>query len=484
MNRAHRKARGAYYTPPDVAATLVRWVVRDGCEHLLDPSCGDGRFLSLHPHSTGVDCDEAAIAAAAQTAPEAQVHCADFFDWAATTPPRFDCAVGNPPFIRYQRFSGSTRQRALDLCAALGVRLSGLSSSWVPYLIATASLLRPSGRMAFVVPAEIGHAPYAAPLLAWLVQRFADVRIVAIRRKVFAELSEDVWLLYADGFGGRTSHFGFADVECFNFRSTPPEAMMKVSVSEWQSWRCRLRPMLLPERIRSAYRALLHSPDSLVLGECATVGIGYVSGANDFFHLRPSQARHLGVPDTHLRPTVRRGRDLQGPAITAETVEHWRRRDAPNFLLALDARTPVPEPVRHHLDSAAGRAVRQRYKCRVRKPWYVVPNVVVPDLFLTYMSSAMPVLVANRAECTCTNTVHAVRLFDGISPVQLQSLWNTALTALSCEIEGHPLGGGVLKLEPREALRVAVSRTEHLPSATETILREGTDLLRSWRHHG
>ena len=58
MNRANCKARGAYYTPPDVAAALVRWVVRTGRERLLDPSCGDGRFLALHPYSTGVDCDE------------------------------------------------------------------------------------------------------------------------------------------------------------------------------------------------------------------------------------------------------------------------------------------------------------------------------------------------------------------------------------------------------------------------------------------
>ncbi len=483
MNRADRKARGAYYTPPDVAAALVRWVVRTGCERLLDPSCGDGRFLALHPHSTGVDCDEAAIAAAAQAAPEARVHCTDFFAWAATAPPRFDCAVGNPPFIRYQQFNGSTRQLALRLCAALGVRLSGLSGSWVPYLIVTASLLRPGGRIAFVVPAEIGHAPYTAPLLTWLVQRFADVRIVAIRQKVFAELSEDVWLLYADGFGDSTHHLNFTGVEHFDFQPTPPRVAAQISLSEWQSWRCRLRPMLLPERIRSAYRTLLHSHNSLVLGECATVRTGYVSGANDFFHLRPSQARLLGVPDTCLRPTVRRGRDLQGSEITAETVEYWRRRDAPNFLLALDARTPVPEPVRHHLDSATGHAVRRRYKCRVRKPWYVVPNIVVPDLFLSYMSSRMPALVANRAGCTCTNTVHAVRLFDGISPVSLQALWHTALTELSCEIEGHPLGGGVLKLEPREARHVAVSRTKQLPLATEITLREGVDLLRSWRHH-
>jgi adenine-specific DNA-methyltransferase len=33
------------------------------------------------------------------------------------------------------------------------------------FLVTTASLLKQGGRLAFVVPAEIGHAPYAAPLV-------------------------------------------------------------------------------------------------------------------------------------------------------------------------------------------------------------------------------------------------------------------------------------------------------------------------------
>ena len=206
---------------------------------MLDPSCGDGRFLALHARSTGVDCDAAAVSSAAEAAPSGTVECADFFDWAAATSERFDCAAGNPPFIRFQRFNGETRRQALKLCASLGAKLSGLCSSWVPYLIVTASLLRQGGRMAFVVPAEIGHAPYAAPLLDWFARHFNEVRLVAVRQKLFAELSEDVWLLYADGFGGRTDHFDLALHERFVFRSEPPIADTRVSVREWRRWGSR-----------------------------------------------------------------------------------------------------------------------------------------------------------------------------------------------------------------------------------------------------
>ena len=139
--------------------------------------------------------------------------------------------------------------------------------------------------------------------------------------------------------------------------------------------------------------------------------------------------------------------------------------------------------MRRHLDSEAGKKARLRYKCRVRNPWYSVPNVTAPDLFLSYMSSRAPALVENRAKCACTNAVHAVHLRNGTSKTALLRAWNNPLTALSCEIEGHPLGGGVLKLEPREALRVAISGRE-LSSESALLLREGAEIMGSWRHRG
>ena len=68
------------------------------------------------------------------------------------------------------------RKRALRLYAGPGAEFSGLTASWASFLVAAASLLKPGGRMAFVVPAAIGHAPYAAPLLDYLVGHFTARR--------------------------------------------------------------------------------------------------------------------------------------------------------------------------------------------------------------------------------------------------------------------------------------------------------------------
>ena len=159
IDRTRQKRTGAFYTPDPVASSLVSWAVRRRSDRMLDPACGDGRFISQHPNSVGVEQDRGAIRIASMRAPRALVYEGEFFDWAVNATERFDCAAGNPPFIRYQAFNGKIREQALSFCSGAGVKLSRLASSWAPFIVAAARLLRPNGRLAFVVPAEIGHAP-------------------------------------------------------------------------------------------------------------------------------------------------------------------------------------------------------------------------------------------------------------------------------------------------------------------------------------
>lgn len=484
MRAMTQKQAGAYYTPDIVVESLLRWALRNENDRLLDPSCGEGRFIVGHRNSVGIEQDAAAAKNAVERAPWALVHEGDFFTWASNTPERFDCAAGNPPFIRYQSFSGAVRDRALRLCADAGVQFSGLSSSWAPFLVATATLLRPGGRMAFVVPAEIGHAPYAAPLLEYLVAHFAVVQVVAVREKLFRELSEDCWLLYADGFGKRTEEIRFTALRAFKRMVVPPESFMRVALAEWRTaWKRRLRPFLMEAEARELYREVLAHRETKRFGELATVGIGYVSGANDFFHLRPSEAQRLNIPDELLHPTVRNGRALPERRLTASTVLQWRRDDKQILLLRIPRSIDVIAPVARYLDSEAGHVARTAYKCRVREPWYSVPDVRVPDLFLSYMSGLEVSLVLNDAGCTCTNSVHSVRLRHWVNAEHLMQSWESSFAKLSCELEGHPLGGGMLKLEPREAAQIALPSLSAVARLKKSVLDQSIATMREWRHY-
>ena len=146
----------------------------------------------------------------------------------------------------------------------------------------------------------------------------------------------------------------------------------------------------------------------------------------------------------------------------------------------------MPGSVKAYLAQGEEKGVRKRYKCRVREPWwYCVPHVYDADAFLTYMSGSAPKLVENPAGAVTPNTLHVVRLrphWSGrpLSALALASLWQTSLTALSCELEGHSLAGGMLKLEPTEAERVAIAvpdldieKLEQLGAELDQLIRAG-----------
>lgn len=128
--------------------------------------------------------------------------------------------------------------------------------------------------------------------------------------------------------------------------------------------------------------------------------------------------------------------------------------------------------------------LHERYKCRVRTPWYVVPGVIVPDAFLTYMSDTVPRLCLNGAGAATANTLLTVQLPH--LPVSLRkafvvAFYNSA-TMLSCERTGRSYGGGVLKLEPREADRVLVPSVALVREHRSDLLALAPRLHKALRH--
>jgi adenine-specific DNA-methyltransferase len=55
--RLSQKEAGAYYTPDPVVSSLVTWAVRGPEDRLIDPSCGDGRFIANHRNAVGIEQD-------------------------------------------------------------------------------------------------------------------------------------------------------------------------------------------------------------------------------------------------------------------------------------------------------------------------------------------------------------------------------------------------------------------------------------------
>ncbi|MBM4046381.1 MAG: SAM-dependent DNA methyltransferase [Planctomycetes bacterium] len=503
------KALGAFYTDDQIAQFLVWWAIRSGQDTVMDPSFGGGVFLRAACERLtelggqpacqvfGVEVDAMAHRRAVEDlcsdfgVRTQNLPLSDFFALDSTVMQPVDVVVGNPPFIRYQRFCGDARRTALRRVAAEGVQLSELSSSWAPFLVHSIAMLKTGGRLAMVVPMEMCHAAYALPVLDHLAKSFAKVTFLTFRDKLFPDLSENTFLLLAEGKGAHSTAFLWRDL---TNADRLPEMQQRghwrvpgthrIDAQTLSRGHERLVEHFLPRKTRDLYRELRKLAQVRRLGDVADVGIGYVTGANDFFHLHPDEARMWGIPESFLKPAVRRGRALLGLRFTRDDWRQALETGEAGYLLLIEPESPLPASLRRYLQNGESQGVSKTFKCRMRSPWFCVPHVHQSDAFLSYMSGAVPRLVANHADAVATNSLHVLRLHahTRLTRDALAALWQTFLTRLSVEVEGHPLGGGMLKLEPTEAENVILSlppvtngELARLAEELDGLVRAGND---------
>jgi adenine-specific DNA-methyltransferase len=478
------KLRGGYYTSSEVAAWLCAWAIRSSKDRVLEPSCGDGAFLkvaaeryaemgarspTIAKQLIGVEilATEAARARARMKdllGPRARdvVQTGDFFGWfQQNKQPPFDAVVGNPPFIRYQSFPEPHRSRAMAIMAERGLSPNRLTNIWVPFVVAAASSLRPGGRLALVLPAELLQVSYAAQLRSFLTDRFARIDIVACNELFFEKAEQEVVLLLADGALAAASEENCCRVTMTESR-TPAEitnrspsvvlaaAQPKTIRHDNEKW----LKYFLTEREISFMRALRDASVTANLSSHAGVDVGVVTGKNEFFVLTSEQVAALKLK-SYTAPLVSRSVHLKGAVVGKGD---WKAMAAAGDRVHLLHLAPIngtklSGALARYIRSGEGAEVNKGYKCSIRTPWYAVPSVWTPDGFLFRQIYDFPRAVLNKAGATSTDTIHRITC-KADKPERVIANTYTWLTAASAEIEGRSYGGGVLELEPTEAERL------------------------------
>lgn len=479
-----RKARGAFFTPPEVTRFLCGWAIASPGDRVLEPSCGDGAFLAagierlrelggrvpLHAHELHEGSAADARALLATAGYPGTVEVGDFL--ASLAVPSFDSVVGNPPYIRYQGFTGEARATGLAAALAQGVRLSRLASSWAPFVVHAAGFLTPRGRLALVLPAELLAANYAAEVRDFLVQRFARVRVVLIGGQVFPGVQTEAVLLLAEGSGGtdRVEFASVADADGLDALVSAVRFDAVVEVRAGERWTSALVSAEATHELSRLADAGWLSP----LSAWGRISLGAVTGNNRYFTLSPAQADAWGLSTSDVVPISPAGSShLRALSLTKAGHATLGRAGARTLLFR-----PGDEPsaaARAYLAHGESLGVSQAYKCRVRTPWWRTPLPAPPEMFFTYMNEATPQLAANPAGLHYLNSVHGLYLApaaSGLAEILALAALNSA-TGLSAEVTGRAYGGGILKMEPREAAKLLVPSID----TVRAHQRELSDLL-------
>lgn len=461
-----RKERGAFFTPPAITQFISKWAIRASGDRVLEPAAGDAAFLisaverlrELAPrrrsrpkvHGVEIHANSADVARkrVADAGGEADIRLADFFT--VMPNPQFNAVIGNPPYIRYQDFSGETRARAREAAMRGGICLSGLASSWAAFTVHSALFLKKGGRLAFVLPAELLAVNYAAPVRKFLFSRFRAVQLVLFDEQVFDEAEAEVVLLLADGYlEGPTD---YATV-----RQTKNAATLE-TLGAGISWKPadpagKWTSSLVDGDTRDLLRALLTAGLYTTLETWGDTTLGMVTGNNKYFTLSPKRAAELGLrPQELLSLSPPGSSHLRGLSLSSAKLKVLGEKGDAIYLFYPG--DPPSGAAAAYIADGHRTGVDTAYKCRVRKTWYRVPLVSPADLLLTCMNADTPRITENAARALHLNSVHGVYLNEasaalGRELLPVASL--NSLTLLNAEMVGRTYGGGILKIEPKEA---------------------------------
>jgi len=486
-----QKLRGGFYTNPLIAKFLVKWVSILKPSSILEPSCGDGVFLSeiedqsitSIEHVTAFEIEkEEAEKAAARTKLSVRVNNTDFLRWylfEGQYGVGFDAVVGNPPFIRYQYLPAGQQLLAEKIFSLLKLPFTKHTNAWVPFVIASIRMLRPGGRLAMVIPSEIFHIPHAQSLRRYLAEQCSRILILDPSELWFNETLQGTVLILAEkkqDIAEKGRGVAILPITNRNMLSGDPESYFQnAEYTNGITLEGKWMRLFLSPRERNLISQLKARDDIKRFSEIASVDVGIVTGANNFFLVPDSTVEEFDL-NKWAHPMFGRSTHVKG--IIYSVKDHESNKDSglpANFLWFQEEKLEeLPTNVREYLDIGIGQKLQTRFKCRTRKIWYKVPSVYSAPIGMLKRAHDYPRLILNCANAYTTDTAYRIQPI-GIEPEALVLGFINSLTCLTAELEGRHYGGGVLELVPSEIERLLVP----LISASFTDIKEADTRFRS-----
>ena len=329
-----------------------------------------------------------------------------------------------------------------------------------------------------VIPSEIFHIPHAQSLRRYLARECSRILVFDPEELLFEKSMQGGVLLLAekkvsvDDYGHGLTVRSVRDRGIL--KEDPERCLVTGNYLNGETIHGKWMPVFLTAEERALIRGARESAAVAPFTELAKVDVGIVTGANKFFLVPDSIVETYGLQQW-AHPMFGRSEHVAG--IIYDRADHQANRDAglpTNFLWfdATDA-TAFSPSVQKYLRQGEDERLPERYKCRVRSPWFKVPSVHSAAVAMLKRAHHFPRLVWNRASAFTTDTAYRIQPI-GVSPESLVTSFLNSLTCVTAELEGRHYGGGVLELVPSEIERLL------LPRVTATV-REVKALDHSFR---
>lgn len=474
IDNSEQRLRGAYYTPLQLANAMVRLFATENIQTVLEPSCGDGVFLDslkqagLLKQIVSIDAVEIEPDEALKVQNNYRhynnvtIFSEDFFEFynRVQDKKRYDLILGNPPYIRYQYLTECERKLQSKILTSHGMKANKLINAWVAFLVACVQLLSDTGKIAFVIPAEIMQVAYAEDLRLFLSEHLAKITLITFEQLVFPDIEQEV-LVFVGEKGAEEKGIRIIEMndlyglDLLDLQQNGFQKMQHIK-EKWTKYFINAEEMALIQTIR-------HDSRFTKFADCGLINIGITTGNNNYFSVTDSVCKKYALDSVTL-PLIGRSSHAHGIFFT---VADWKTNVAANKRARLIhfPDSPIEDyPTKHKEYISLGESSGENdgYKCSIRDRWYIVPSVWIPDAFFLRRSNLYPKFILNCCGAVSTDTMHRIKFAEGVSPENILLSYYNSISFAFTEICGRSYGGGVLEILPSELGSIMLPKITHI----------------------
>jgi adenine-specific DNA-methyltransferase len=387
----------------------------------------------------------------------------DFLNWDPDD--RFDAIVANPPYLRHHDLHYD-----FDIFAEIGrrnqVRLSRLTNIYGLFILEICRRLTDKGRAAVIVPGEWLNANFGGPIKRFLLDRELLHTLIYFSHAetVFDDALTTASILFIEKNNPSenrthlrtifvTEDAGIGELASVAHGSPPgDESIIEQNL-----------PIGLLRQTDKWNHLLEHGPTVYDAGlvplrTFATTRRGIATGANKFFHVRPSDLREHGISARFALPCIGRAADVAGPIFAKEDFDALVKADRRTYLVSFG--DDLSDADRAYIVKGEQKGLPDRFLLAGRNPWYKTEQRPPADIWAAVFGRKGLRFVWNKAAVLNLTTFHCIYVNEQFrNPEFIRALLDCLNSPLIQDLargNRRVYGGGLLKFEPRDLLDIPV----------------------------
>lgn len=460
-----KKVTGAYYTPDYLADFIYSRLEKSlkNCKKLsiLEPSVGDGNFIDalLRSHIfkknnislKAIDINKSEITKLKKKSYgniKVDFLHKDFLRYITNNGELFTLIIGNPPYIKKRLLSGNQKIFGKRIHKKLRFSEKTFKNIWSVFLIKSINMLDKNGILAFILPAEILQVKYANELKSFILKTFKRTEIYTFSDLMFECKGQNTIVLI--GYKKHTEEGVFythisdiKKIESDNIALTKNETIQSLDI-KWTHHTLACEDLQLLSNIKES----LNCVDDYCFSKP-----GIVTAANSFFII-DSDTEERYKWSEYTKPILQKGAYIQtGIIFSYSDYKQLSSDGKPIKIICLNNNNfhNLNLENKEYLKIGRKMDIPNRYKCRIREHWSIIPNISEPpEGFFFKRSHLFPKLIKNEANVLVTDSAYNVKMRDNYDINSFIFSFYNSLTFVFSELGGRYYGGGVLELTPKE----------------------------------